>query len=86
MARMKTVSAFCLEAALVAIREALDDDRIRVEAIPFINGKQIELKVNWLSAGELSPDEASKFAAAICCAARIAKASPLNGAEVVYAS
>ena len=83
-ARMTRVSRFCLDAALTAIAEGVADEKVRVEAVPSLDGR-VELKVNWLSIGECSPAEAAKLAGAIIRAAALAEASPINGAKVVYA-
>ena len=81
---MTRVSRFCLDTALAAIAEGVANEKVRVEAVPSLDGR-VELKVNWLSIGECSPAEAATLAGAILRAAALAEASPINGAEVVYA-
>lgn len=82
---MESISAFCLRIMLETIREQVGDDRARVEAIPSLDGGRVQLMVNWLAPGEVSPSEAAEFADAILRAAQLAQACPANGAKVVFA-
>lgn len=81
---MKTISYFCKDLALEAIREEINDDRIRIYDTSFLAREGIKLGVNWSAIGTVSAEEAVEFAAALTRAADIAANHPMNGARVVY--
>ena len=81
---MKTISYLCKDAALEAIREEINDDRIKVYDMSFRACEGIKLGVNWSAIGTVSAEEAVEFAAALTRAAEIVSNHPMNGAKVVY--
>lgn len=66
-------SRFCLDAFLAYARASIADDRVRVEAIPRMGSKGVDIRVNWYSSGAVTPAEAEVIADCILTASALAR-------------
>lgn len=83
---LDTASRVCLDAFLAYTRDAIADDRVRVEAVPRLESSRVDIRVSWYGCGAVTPAEAEAIADHILTASILACFCPLDGTEVLDSS